>query len=188
MRSALIALSLPLIIALAGCGQQRAQGDPDGVPVAFTVRVDPAFVADYHRGGASTYVGFHHHHHHHSRYRSDPWHHGWHDPWDSWYGGSGYVGSEPTTLVLLGGDGPTQAQVFRKRIAFGDNDFVIPIRAGRSVTLSFQADGGIEGWETLGTVSIGDQPGQVVAVAMTADGVTLTATPPPSPPATPAAP
>ncbi|HYE08508.1 MAG TPA: hypothetical protein VEL07_23570, partial [Planctomycetota bacterium] len=129
MRSTLVAVSLlaatlSLMGAIAGCGQHRAQGDPDGIPVAFTVRVDPAFVADYHRGGGGSSLGFHHHHHHHhhfGRYRSDPWHHGWHDPWDSWYGGSAFAGSEPTTLALLGGDGPTQAQVFRKRIRFGDS-------------------------------------------------------------------
>jgi hypothetical protein len=166
---------LVLATLIAGCGDQRAVGDPGGVPVEFAVRLESAFLSEYHRGGSS-YVGFGVGHVH-----SDPWHHhhpGFHDPWDPWWGGSYADGPYGSTPTLLAGDGPSQGQLFRRHLSFGDNRFTIPVRAGRTVTLTFQVDGDYQGWETLGEFVAADRPGQVVTVSLTRDGVKLAATAP----------
>ncbi len=171
----------------AGCSSRpalRAHGDPDGVPITFgvayardvldtlipsgpgftrTVVVEPAF-SPWHDP-----YPFHHHHG------------GWQ--------GEGFLSTpmayEPsTTLFLLAGDGPAQAQVFRLRLAEPSTSFSVAIRPGRRVIVTLQASGGREGWQEIGEFTAA--PDQLVRVTLDANGPRLETTPAPAPDPKPA--
>ncbi|MBA3686140.1 MAG: hypothetical protein H0W72_13005 [Planctomycetes bacterium] len=181
----------------AGCSSRpalRANGDPDGVSVSFGVTYDREVLDALMPGGpgfsrnvvvqSGYYAGgpwgdpfghpWHHHHHHH---------HGWY--------GHGFVGAplayEPSTsLSLLAGDGPAQAQLFRLRVSESSESFSLPIRAGRRVVVTLQASGGRQGWQVLGEFDAA--PGQIVRISLDGSGPRLSITPPPAPIIGPVAP
>ena len=64
----------------------------------------------------------------------------------------------------MGGDGPGQARLLRTELEYGLTIIDLPIHPGRQVTLTVQAYGGYEGWETLGTFIAADKPGQRVVI------------------------
>ena len=144
------------IVALvfAGCGQKRRFGDEDGVPTAFSVTLERGFVADMRnrqgRVGVGGGVGF--------------------GSGGSVVGTGVGVSFSPTAVYLVGGDQPGGAQVFRKELSWGENAFTVPLRAGRELHLTVQAQGGREGWESVGVVTIPADPGAVVRLNLASDG------------------
>lgn len=173
MRGATTALILAVTLALVGCGgpyHRVAKGDTDGVPVRLEVEISRDFVRDLaNRGPGGREVvaynhgfytgwwgGYGHHGHAHCppgyRYRYDPF----------WYSNVYWTGPAPTAVYLLGGDGPGQARLLRTELGYGLNLIDLPVRPGRTVTLTVQAYGGDEGWEAVGTFTAADKPGQVV--------------------------
>ncbi len=171
MHRAQIAIACIACLALTavGCGQKRRYGDDGGVPTAFAVTVEKAFVADMQnrqgRVGVGGGVGF----------------------------GSGGASSgvgvgvsfSPTVVNLLGGEQSGGAQVFRQELSWGENTFAVPLTPGRELTLTVQVQGGREGWEGIGSVTIPEQPGSVVTVRLLASGPSVSAAPAPAVPGAP---
>jgi len=188
MRTALVLAAVA--VTLAGCGAPpRAQGDAGGVPVTFTVEISPDYVAgmsvpapylrpplfvhdlSFHHYGHFGHNGHRHYGHRHFGPGSYPafWGYGY-DP---------FYDVQPTVVAVLAGDGPGQDQLFRAEVYPRLESFTVPVRAGRQITLTLQVSGSRSGWESLGTFTAADRPGQLIAVRAT-DRVTLTATPPPT--------
>jgi hypothetical protein len=179
MRTAPALLIATLALVLAGCGgpyHRTARGDSDGVPVRIEVEISRQFVRDLpNRGpGGREYVVYNHglysgwwggygHPGYYGyrppgyRYRYDPF----------WYSDVYWTGPAPTAVYLLGGDGPGQARLLRTELDYGVNLIDVPVRPGRTVTLTVQAYGGHEGWETIGSFTAADRPGQVVRLDLT---------------------
>jgi hypothetical protein len=178
--------SLPALIVfalvLSACGQPRRFGDDGGVPVTFNVRLERGFVSDMKNRqarpsvGAGVGVGS-----------------GGHSSFGTGVG----VTFTSTIVYLLGGDVPGSGQVFRKELEWGANTFQVPLRPGRSLTLTVQVQGAREGWESIGQITAPEQPGSTVHVTLLDAGgtvavdtgsqttTTTTTTITPSPPATP---
>jgi hypothetical protein len=173
MRAAPAAAIALLTLALAGCGgpyHRVARGDTDGVPVRMEVEISRDFVRDlrnrgpggrevvvYNQGFYTGWWGGYGHPGYGTcppgyRYRYDPF----------WHSSVYWTGPAPTAVYLLGGDGPSQGRLLRTELDYGLNLIDVPIRSGRSVTLTVQAYGGDEGWEVVGTFTAADKPGQVV--------------------------
>lgn len=152
----LFAAALGAVLA-AGCASERRFGDPGGTPVGFEVHVELAFfdsMANHqlHAGGGAG-AGF---------------------------SNLGSTGLEPglssTTIHLIGEDGAGEAGVFRKQVSWGDNHFTVPLVPGRSLVLSIQAEGGWEGWESLGAVVIPSGREPHVQIVLNANGGKVSAT------------
>ena len=168
----LIVAALAAAGLLAACGAKRRFGDEDGVPIAFAVTLERGFVADMRnrqgRVGVGGGVGFS-------------------------SGGGSAVGTgvglsfSATTVYLLGGEQSGGAQVFRKEIGWGENTFTVPLRAGRELALTVQVQGGREGWEAIGTVTVPADPAAVIRVDLGGAGPSLGVVPPPAAAAAPAA-
>jgi hypothetical protein len=130
---------LALLAVLAGCGEPRRFGDAGGVPVAFTVTLDRAFVSGMRnrQGRVGLGVG--------GSLSS---------------GGHSSVGTgvglsfASTTVYLVGGDGPGEAQVFRQELKWGENGFTVPLTPARTLHLTVQVQGGRDGWEAIGPVTL----------------------------------
>lgn len=173
MRAAPATMIAALALVLAGCGgpyHRTAKGDADGVPVRLEVEISRDFVRDLRNrgpGGREVVV----------------YNHGFYTGWWGGYGYPGYgtcppgyryhydpfwhssvywTGPAPTSVYLLGGDGPSQARLLRTELDYGVNLIDVAVRPGRTVTLTVQAYGGDEGWEVVGTFTAADKPGQVV--------------------------
>ncbi len=151
-------LTLALLAVLCGCGKTRVEGDPDGIPVTFAVHVDAAFfsrMANHSTTvGTGAGVGFGH-------------------------GAPGLglglgIGFRSTTAYLLGGANPGEAGSFRRRLSWGDNRFTIPLRSGRSVTLTAQAEGGREGWESVGEFTVAGPGADEVDLTLDENGSRIT--------------
>ncbi len=177
MRVALILVVLLVMLGFSGCGGptfRHAQGDPAGALTLIEVELSRQFVRDLRNRGpggreyvaynsgfvGSAWGGY--------GYRSypygycPPYHHHSIDPFFS--SAASWSGPAPTTVYLLAGDGPGQARLLRTELEYGLTIIDLPIRPGRQVTLTMQAYGGYEGWETLGTFTAADKPGQRVVI------------------------
>jgi hypothetical protein len=157
-------------MAIGGCGEPRRYGDTGGAPVKFQVKLEkPFFDAMSNRqwrpsvgAGAGFSSGGH-----------------------SGVGaGVGFTFSS-TEVFLLGGEAVAQADVFRQELKWGDNAFTVPLTPGRTLTLTVQAEGGREGWESLGTITVPNAPDAQVAITLAAGGGTVAVTPAPAPAAAP---
>jgi hypothetical protein len=200
------------VLGLCGCGgpyHRQAAGDPGGVPLRLEVELSRTYVRDLRNrgpGGRETVVYHHGFHHDHWGYYGPGYRHrypGIRYRYDPYWSTEFYsTGPAPTSVHLLGGDGPGQARLFRTELDYGTNLIDVPVRAGRQVTLTIQAYGGYEGWEEIGSFTAADRPGQRVSIdlkehppRMTVtdpDGTVVEAIPrpatPPAPPPPPPAP
>ena len=177
MRVAFISVVLLVILGFSGCGGptfRHAQGDSAGVSTVIEVELSRQYVRDLrNRGpGGREYVAYG------SGFVGSPWggygHHGYpygscppyyHHSIDPFFASdASWSGPAPTTVYLLGGDGPGQARLLRTELEYGLTIIDLPIRPGRQVTLTMQAYGGYEGWETLGTFTAADKPGQRIVI------------------------
>lgn len=151
-------LLLPLIL-LAACGKERRFGDPDGEPVTITVTVERDYVRALSSRRVGTSVGAG------TSFGS---------------GGSRSTGVgvglsfSATTVTLIGGDGPAQGQVFRKKLSWGTTTFTVPLRPGRELHLTAQASGGYEGWEGIGSVIVPETPQPTITILLTGDTISAT--------------
>lgn len=168
MRNRPLALALAVLL-LAGCASSRRYGDPGGIPVAFEVHVERAFFDNMSNHQWSTGVGA--------------------GAGFSNHGSTGLglglgLGFSTTSVYLIGGEGAGEAGVFRKQVSWGDNHFTVPLAPGRSLVLGVQAEGGRQGWESLGSVAIPSGPDPHVRIVLDAGGgkvITDPAKPPPTP-------
>ena len=173
MSSRILMSLLILALVLAGCGGpyvRQAKGDPDGVAMQIEVQISHDYVRDLrNRGpGGREYVAY-----------SSGFYGGWwggyrgygacppgyrypYDPF--WTSDVYWAGPAPTTVYLLGGDGPGQARLMRTELDYGTNLIDLTVRPGRQVTLTLQAYGGYEGWEEIGRFTAADRPGQRVVI------------------------
>lgn len=138
-----------------GCGKARRYGDDGGVPVVFSVTLERASVADMSnrqwRPSVGAGVGMS------SGGRSS-------------FGTGVGLSFSATEVYLLGGDGPAEAQIFRRELKWGENRFAVPLTPGRTLHLTVKAQGGREGWESLGAVTIPSAPEPRVTVFIVGDG------------------
>ena len=163
-----------IVLLLTACGDRqpsaRINGDADGVPVTVTAIFDREALPALAQGAGFTrtvvierdawadpFWPQHHHHHH-------PWH------------GRGFAYEPVTTLTLLIGDGPAEAQALRARLVPGTNTWSVPLRPGRPVVISLQTDGGREGWREIGRFTAA--PGLSVTVHLQGAQPRLETTPP----------
>ena len=160
-------------LILAGCGGpyvRQAPGDADGVAVQIEVQISRDYVRDLRNRGpggreivaynTGFYGGWW------GGYRGygacPP---GYRYPYDPFWTSDVYwTGPAPTAVYLLGGDGPGQGRLMRTELDYGTNLIDVAIRPGRQVTLTLQAYGGYEGWETVGVFTASDKPGQRVVI------------------------
>jgi len=143
------------LVALVACATPRRFGDPEGLPITFTVTVERAFFENMHNHQWSPSVGA--------------------GVGLGSGGGSGAglgvgLGFAGTSIYLIGGDAAGQADVFRKELKWGDNTFTVPLRPGRTMVLGVQAEGGRVGWESLGSVTVPAASDVRVTVVMDANG------------------
>lgn len=141
----------------ASCGESRSEGDADGIPVTFVIHTDQAFfsrMAD-HRATVSSGVGV-----------------GLGSGGMSTGLGLG-IGFQGTSAYLLGGPHPGEAGSFRRALDWGETRFTVPLRSGRTVTLTAQAEGGRQGWETVGEFTVGAPAADEVDLVLDADGAHL---------------
>ncbi len=163
-----------LAMLTAGCSSRpeaRLGGDAGGSPVTVVVNYDSqalsAMTANGHfqrtvvvdRNGFGSGFGagfagepFPRHHHHYG------------------YGaGAGWYGPpmvyEPNTSVsILVGRGPAEAQYLRARLVGGTWDWTLPIIPGTEVVVSLQAQGGRSGWYEIGRFT--STAGQTVRIEL----------------------
>ena len=139
MRILLICLSIVVLLSLlSSCGGSRQMGDIGGTPVEFTVDLDRSFVSAMEnrqgRLGASAgmTVGS-----------------------GGTRTGLGFgLSFTSTSVYLYGGNAPGQANVFRKKISWGSNEFTIPMNVGRKVVFTVVVSGGRRGWESVGSYQV----------------------------------
>jgi hypothetical protein len=155
-------LAILAVAALAtGCGSRRRFGDADGTPVLFQVKVERAFFDAMRNRSWSPSVGA-----------------------GAGFSNRGYsglglglgLGYSTTSVFLLGGDAVGQGNVFRKELRWGENSFSVPLRAGRTLALMVQAEGGRSGWEGLGSITVPSDAAPGVRIVMDADGGKVTPT------------
>jgi hypothetical protein len=138
-----------LALPCTSCGQPRRYGDSGGVPVAFDVHLDRAFVRGMRNRQGRPSVGA-----------------------GASFGSGGYssfgtgvgLSFSATDVYLLGGDGIAEGQVFRQELRWGDNAFTVPLAPGRTITLTIRVEGGREGWESIGSyiIPLGERPQVVI--------------------------
>lgn len=142
---------------IAGCGNTRAEGDPDGIPVTFVVHADRAFFSRMasQRTTVSSGIGV-----------------------GVGTGGMGTglglgIGFHGTSAYLLGGAHPGEAGSFRHALTWGETRFTVPLRSGRTIILTAQAEGGRQGWETVGEFTVGAPGADEIDLKLDADGAHL---------------
>jgi len=149
-------------LCAASCSDTRREGDADGVPVVFTVQAESAFFSWMTDRRTSTVTGV-------------------------GVGTSGMrsgvglgvgVGFTGTEIYLLGHEQANRPFLFRRRLSYGDNTFTIPLRPGRTLVLTAQAEGGREGSETVGEIVIPTTAAPTVRVSLTKDGAKVETGPP----------
>ena len=173
MHIALTPVVLFVMLAFSGCGGptfRHAQGDSAGVSTVIEVELSRQYVRDLRNRGpggreyvvygpgfvGSAWGGYGHHGYPHGYWSPHGHYHR-----DAFFSSdASWSGPAPTSVFLLGGDGPGQARLLRTELEYGLTIIDLPIRPGRQVTLTMQAYGGYEGWETLGTFTAADKPGQ----------------------------
>ncbi len=142
-------------LALGGCVQQRHQGDAHGTPVAVQVHLERGFVRHMRNRQWSASASA-----------------------DATYApptaGAPAVGIgvvfTTTSVRIFGGAGPGQAQVFSHQLCWGENHFSVPLEPGRQLVLTVQAEGGHEGAESLGRISIPSRGRPQLSISLTAAG------------------
>lgn len=144
-----------LILVLAGCGTPRRFGDVDGKPILVQVHLQRAYVrslSDRNVGiGAGVGVGVGSGGHSHT--------------------GVGIgLSFSSTQVYLLGGDATGQGNVFRKQISWGSNSFEVPLTPGRTLAFTVQVQGGYEGWEGIGTVTIPETGAHTIRIDLLGEG------------------
>jgi len=149
-----------VVLLAAGCSgrpEARLGGDPGGSPVTVVVTFDPqalgpmtanghfqrTVVIDRSGFGGGFGTGFagepFPHQHRHYGYGGGV----------GWYGAP--TAYEPSTSIsLLIGRGPAEAQYLRTRLVSGTWEWTLPITPGTEVVVSFQAQGGRSGWHEIG--------------------------------------
>ena len=157
-RTALSVVICTLVLAITGCGSRR-YGDPDGRPTVFEVTLQRDFVAGMHRRspvglGAGVSVG---------RGGIRP--------------GIGLgITARSTSITLLAGEDVGSGRCFRQSLRWGRNRFTVPIRSGRDLVFTIQAQGGREGFERIGALTItGERP--LVTIDLDADGADINLAP-----------
>lgn len=169
MHRHLLACSLLTAVAclvVSSCGQTRRYGDDQGAPVAFTVSLDRAFVKAMHNNQWRPSVGAG------ASFSSGG---------SRSYGTGVGVSFSSTNVYLLGGEGPAEAQVFRRELKWGDNAFTVPLTPGRTLHLTVKAEGGREGWESLGEFPVPRDGDPRFSITLGRDGAKVTVTPAPAP-------
>jgi len=163
-----LAVPLALVALLAGCGgTARRFGDDGGVPVAVVIDLDRSFVNEMRNRQARPSVG--------AAVGVSSGGHGY---------GSGVatgvgigLSFSSTTVYLMGGEGPGQAQVFRQELKWGAQSFTVPLTPGRTLHLSVQAQGGREGWEVIGTVLVPAGPEPRINLTLGSSGGIIAVSP-----------
>lgn len=148
-----------IVIACTGCAAKRQEGDTDGIPVSFTVRTQQVFFSRMLDRSATVTTGVG------VGMGMGPRRHG--------MVGTGVgvgFGYQGTTAWILGGEHPAEASLFRRELEWGETTFSIPLRPGRKVVLTAQAQGGKEGWETVGEFSVAAQTADEVVLTLDAAG------------------
>ena len=126
------------IVLLSACGGKRQMGDVGGAPVEFEVLLERPFVAAMENrqarlgGHVGTSVGSH----------------------GSSTGLGFGLSFSSTNVYLYAGDKAGQANVFRKKLNWGDNHFMIPMNPERTVVFSVVVSGGRSGWEAIGDYTV----------------------------------
>ncbi len=127
-----------VLFGLCACGSPRQMGDVGGLPVQFEVLLDRSFVgAMENRQGkmgasAGVTVGS-----------------------GGTRTGVGFgLSFQSTNVYLYGGNAAGQANLFRKRIKWGVNQFEVPLKPGRKVVFTAVVSGGRSGWETIGAYAV----------------------------------
>jgi hypothetical protein len=157
MRSLLIATSA--LLCICSCGKPRRFGDEGGVPATFTVHLERAFVGGMKNRQARPSLGV-----------GAGIGSGGHSSFGT---GVGLTFSS-TVVHILGGEEPGSGNVFIKEIEWGDNTFTVPLTPGRTLTLSVEASGGREGWESIGTLTVPQESGSEIHLDLTESGGTAT--------------
>ncbi len=148
-------LIVTTVLSSTACGGRRRYGDPDGRPTAFDVTLHRGFVAGMHRRspvgvGAGVSIG----------------------PGGMRSGLGLGLTARSTSVTLLAGDDVGSARCFRQPLRWGRNRFTVPIRDGRDLVFTVQADGGRQGFERIGALTIsGSQP--LVIIDLNDDGATV---------------
>jgi hypothetical protein len=158
-------LILLALLPVAGCGSTRRYGDAGGVPVPFDVRLERSFVHDMQNRQWRPSVGAG------AAFGSGGY---------SSYGTGVGLSFSSTEVYLLGGDGPAESQIFRREISWGDNSFSVPLAVGHVVHLTVMAQGGREGWESIGTITVPNAIDPRVRIVLDRDSVSLSVTPAPA--------
>ena len=161
MNRHLAILAFVAVLLLSACGEPRRFGDTGGVPVTVTLKVERPFFSSMEnrqgRPSAGAGVGF-------------------------GSGGMSGVGVgigfsfSSTQVYLLGGDAVGQGNIFRKEVGWGDNTFIVPLTAGRTIHLTVQAEGGRRGWEAIGAITVPAQDPKV-DIVLDNNGAKFTVTP-----------
>ncbi len=183
---------------------RHAAGDPGGVPLQIEVEISRDFVRDLRNLGPAgrEVVGYTTGFYRSSMfgYRSfgacPPGHYHPYGYGPMWSSDVYWSGPAPTTVYLLGGDGPGQGRLLRTELDYGVNVIHLAVTPGRQVTLTVQAYGGYEGWEEIGTFTAATTSGQRVVVDLREhapqmrvhqpDGTVIDVSPRPVPPSPPA--
>ena len=147
-------------MGLTACGGSRQMGDIGGVPVEFEVLLERPFVAAMEnkqaRLGASAgaTVGSH-----------------------GTSTGIGFgLSFQSTNVYLYGGNKAGQANIFRKKLKWGDNHFTIPMNVKRKAVFSVVVSGGRSGWEAIGDYTV-KNAGNAVRVLLSETGATVETAP-----------
>ncbi|MBA3709704.1 MAG: hypothetical protein H0W83_12900, partial [Planctomycetes bacterium] len=148
-----------------------------GVPVAFTVHLERAYVHEMRNRQFRPSVGAG------AAFGSNG---------TSSYGTGVGLGFSSTQVYLLGGDGVAESQVFRRELRWGDNSFSVPLTPARVLHLTVQVEGGREGWESIGNITIPTAIAPQVRIVLDHAGGAVTVGPAqdrtPAPAAAPVAP
>ncbi len=155
------------VVLLAGCGPTRRYGDDQGIPVAFAVQLDRAFVRAMENRQWRPSVGAG------ASYGSDG---------HSSHGVGVGLSFSSTQVYLLGGEGPAESQVFRQELGWGDNAFTVPLAPGRVLHLTVMARGGREGWEAIGSITVPKAIDPRVRITLDSRGGSIALMPLPEPP------
>jgi len=172
IRGTALGMTLLAVLMISGCDdEERApQGDVGGVPVTFAVDLQRGYVMEMSSEQWDEPAPFFHPH----PYFGGPgpyYHHpapfGYDDPW--------FV-DEPVDVRLIAGDGPAEANLFRVPLHHGTNLFTVPVRPGRTVTMTVMVRGGREGWEGVGHFTVSDRANQVAHLRLAPEGPSLVVT------------
>jgi hypothetical protein len=140
-----VAATLIALVLLLACSSTARFGDPDGVPVAVTVQLDPAYLASADH---------------------DPVH-------PSSAGGGNMPPSGIDRIELLGCESVGEGEVFHKEVGLGESTFAIPLDPGHRLELALVVIGGHETRAGLGDIAIPLQPPIRISIRLDRSGSRL---------------